>query len=73
MVSVRATHITASLHPSGHVLLEGLDTPGIDSEDWGGRLFYLAAGKTPTSHCPDARYWQEFAERYLTTALFDGL
>ncbi len=60
------SNISALLNPSGHVLLQGLETPGIDSEDWAGRLFYLAARKVNTITSPAARYWQEFAERYLT-------
>ena len=34
--------------------------------DWCEALFTLAADKIPTQGMPSTRYWQQFAERYLT-------
>ncbi len=39
---------------------------GAFQSDWRGALFTLAADKAPAGAAPSVRYWQRFAERYLT-------
>ena len=67
------------LTPAGHLRWESGpdgDTPaesvhlqalqGAFRDDWREALFTLAADKTPAQGLPSVRYWQQFAEDYLT-------
>ena len=64
------------LAPSGRLIFDSggnADAPGGPSpletafrDDWRAALFSLAAGKELMAAMPDVRYWQRFAQRYLT-------
>ena len=64
------------LTPTGHLRWDssGAETASADlsslqkafEADWPGALFKLAAEKVPVRDFPSVRYWQQFAERYLT-------
>ena len=65
--------LTPSGHPAPHGPTGGEATPkGLAAvrdafdADWRGGLFALAARKTAVEASPTLRYWQGFAQRYLT-------